>query len=303
MRIFVTGGTGLVGRRLCALLVARGDQVECLTRDPAAAAARLPAGVACCEGDPAVGGPWQERAREADAIINLAGESVGEGLWTRGKVRRIRRSRLASTRNLVDAIAAADHPQVLVSASATGYYGDQGDRALGEAAGPGDGFLARLAVEWENAAREAGSDRVRVVLLRFGAVLDPGGGMLGKLLGPVRAGLGGRLGSGRQYVPWIHAADLARAVLFVLDQPAVEGPVNVVAPDPPTQARFIAALAAAVGRTPGLPAPAFALRLALGRKAEIVLASQRAVPNALRAAGFRFEHADLDEALRDLLRA
>ena len=302
MRIFVTGGTGMVGRRLCALLVARGDQVECLTRDAAAAAARLPAGVACCEGDPAVSGPWQDRVRAADAIINLAGESVGEGLWTRGKVRRLRRSRLAGTRNLVAAIAAADRPQVLVSASATGYYGDQGDRALGEAAGPGDGFLARLAVEWENAAREAECERVRVVLLRFGAVLDPGGGMLAKLLGPVRAGLGGRLGSGRQYVPWIHAGDLARAVLFVLDQPGVAGPVNVVAPDPPTQARFIAALAGAVGRKPGLPAPAFALRLLLGRKAEIVLSSQRAVPNALRAAGFRFEFADLDAALRDLLR-
>lgn len=302
MRIFVTGGTGLVGRRLCALLVARGDQVECLTRDPAAAATRLPAGVIGCDGDPAESGPWQDRVRAADAVINLAGESVGEGLWTRGKIRRIRRSRLAGTRNLVAAIAAADQPQILISASATGYYGDQGDRALGETAGPGDGFLARLAVEWENAAREAECERVRVVLLRFGAVLDPGGGMLAKLLGPVRAGLGGRLGSGRQYVPWIHAGDLARAVLFVLDQPGVAGPVNVVAPDPPTQARFVAALAAAVGRTPGLPAPAFALRLLLGRKAEIVLSSQRAVPNALRAAGFRFEFADLDAALRDLLR-
>ncbi len=301
MRIFVTGGTGLVGRRLVRLLAARGDEVTCLTRS-AAAAARLPAGVTACEGDPALGGPWQERAREAQAVVNLAGESVGEGLWTRGKVRRIRRSRLAGTRNLVAAIAGAEHPVTLVSASAAGYYGDQGDRALGENAGPGEGFLARLAVEWENAAREAECERVRVVLLRIGAVLDPDGGMLPKLAGVVGAGFGGRLGTGRQYLPWIHADDLARAILFVLDQPAVAGPVNAVVPDPPTQAQFVAALARVLGKTARLPAPAFAVRMLLGRKAEIVLSSQRAVPNALRAAGFRFQHAELEPALADLLR-
>jgi uncharacterized protein (TIGR01777 family) len=302
MRIFVTGGTGLVGRRLVRLLAARGDEVTCLTRSAAAAAARLPAGVTACEGDPALGGPWQERAREAQAVVNLAGESVGEGLWTRGKVRRIRRSRLAGTRNLVAAIAGAEHPVTLVSASAAGYYGDQGDRALGENAGPGEGFLARLAVEWENAAREAECERVRVVLLRIGAVLDPDGGMLPKLAGVVGAGFGGRLGTGRQYLPWIHADDLARAILFVLDQPAVAGPVNAVVPDPPTQAQFVAALARVLGKTARLPAPAFAVRMLLGRKAEIVLSSQRAVPNALRAAGFRFQHAELEPALADLLR-
>lgn len=303
MRIFVTGGTGLVGRRVVGLLLARGDEVTCLTRSAATAAARLPEGVVLCEGDPALGGAWQDRVRDAEAVINLAGESVGDGLWTRGKVRRIRRSRLAGTRNLVTAIAGADHPMTFVSASAAGYYGDQGDRALGETAPPGDGFLARLAVEWENAAREAESERVRVVLLRIGAVLDAGGGMLPRLVGPVRAGLGGPLGNGRQYVPWIHAADLARSILFVLDQPGLSGPVNAVVPDPPTQAGFVTTLAHRLGKPARVPAPAFALRLLLGRKAEIVLSSQRAVPNALRAAGFRFEHADLDAALADLLPA
>lgn len=302
MRIFVTGGTGLVGRRLVRLLAERGDEVTCLTRDAAAAAGRLPAGVRACEGDPAVGGSWLEAVRESDAVINLAGESVGDGLWTRGKVRRIRRSRLAGTRNLVAAIAGADHPMTLVSASAAGYYGDQGDRALGEGAGPGEGFLARLAVEWENAAREAGSERVRVALLRIGAVLDPAGGMLPRLARVVGAGFGGRLGSGRQYVPWIHADDLVRAIVFVLDRPYLSGPVNAVVPDPPTQAQFVATLARVLGKPARLPAPAFALRLLLGRKAEIVLASQRAVPNVLRAAGFRFEHAELEPALVDLLR-
>lgn len=301
MRIFVTGGTGLVGRRVVGMLAARGDLVVCLTRDAARAQSRLPAGVTCCEGDPAQGGAWQDEARLADAVINLAGESVGEGLWTRGKVRRIRRSRLAGTRNLVAAVDAADHPLTFISASAAGYYGDQGDRALGESAPPGAGFLARLAVEWENAALGAGNERVRVVLLRIGAVLDPGGGMLPKLLGPLRAGFGGRLGSGRQYVPWIHAGDLARAVLFILDQPGLSGPVNAVAPDPPTQSQFVASLARAVGRPARMPVPAFMLKLLLGRKAEIVLASQRAVPNALRAAGFRFEYGELDAALADLL--
>ncbi len=303
MRIFVTGGTGLVGRRVVGLLAARGDEVTCLTRNPSAAATRLPAGVVACEGDPAVSGPWQDLVRQSDAVINLAGESVGEGLWTRGKLRRIRRSRLAGTRNLVSAIAGADHPVTLVSASAAGYYGDQGDRALAENAPPGDGFLARLAVEWENAAREAERDTVRVVLLRIGAVLDPAGGMLPRLVGPLRSGLGGRLGSGRQYVPWIHAGDLARAVLFILDHPDLEGPVNAVVPDPPRQSEFTAVLARRLGKPAPLAVPAFALRLLLGRKAEIVLSSQRAVPAALRAAGFRFEHGALDAALADLLGA
>lgn len=303
MRIFVTGGTGLVGRRVVGLLAARGDQVTCLTRDAAAAEGKLPPGVEACEGDPAVGGPWQDQVRLADAVINLAGESVGEGLWTRGKLRRIRRSRLAGTRNLVAAIAEAEHPVTLVSASAAGYYGDQGDRALAENAPPGDGFLARLAVEWENAAREAERESVRVVLVRIGAVLDPAGGMLPKLVGPLRTGVGGRLGSGRQYVPWIHAADLARAILFVLDRPDLEGPVNAVVPDPPRQAEFTAILARRLGKSAPFAVPAFALRMLLGRKSEVVLASQRAVPSALRAAGFRFEHGDLDVALADLLGA
>ncbi len=303
MRIFVTGGTGLVGRRVVGQLAARGDQVTCLTRDPDAARAKLPAGVETCAGDPAVGGTWQERVGEVDAVLNLAGESVGEGLWTRGKLRRIRRSRLAGTRNLVTAISQAAQPVTLVSASAAGYYGDQGDRALAENAPPGEGFLARLAVEWENAAREAERESVRVVLLRIGAVLDPAGGMLPKLVGPLRSGFGGRLGSGRQYVPWIHTGDLARAILFVLDHPAIAGPVNAVVPDPPTQAAFTAILARRLGKRASLAVPAFALRMLLGRKSEIVLSSQRAVPSALRAAGFRFEHGDLDAALADLLRA
>jgi uncharacterized protein len=158
-----------------------------------------------------------------------------------------------------------------------------------------------LAVEWENAAREAERDSVRVVLVRIGAVLDPAGGMLPKLLGPLQSGLGGRLGSGRQYVPWIHAGDLARAILFVLDRPDLEGPVNAVVPDPPRQAEFTAILARRLGKSAPLAVPAFVLRMVLGRKAEIVLASQRAVPAALRASGFRFEHGDLDAALADLL--
>ncbi|MBK6733207.1 MAG: TIGR01777 family protein [bacterium] len=293
----------MVGSRVVALLAARGDQVTCLTRNAVTAAARLPAGVEIREGDPAVGGDWQEAVGAADAVINLAGESVGNGLWTRGKLRRIRRSRLAGTRNLVAAISAADHPVTLVSASAAGFYGDQGDRALGESAPPGDGFLARLAVEWENAAREAGNERVRVVLLRIGAVLDSAGGMLPRLVSPVRAGFGGRLGSGRQYVPWIHGADLARAVLFVLDQPAIEGPVNAVAPDPRPGPSSSRPVPRAGQNRPDCRCLAFALRLLLGRKAEIVLASQRAVPNALRAAGFRFEYGELDAALADLVRS
>lgn len=303
MRIFVTGGTGLVGRRVVGLLAARGDQVVCLSRNPVMARQSLPGSVEICEGDPGQGGPWQDQVRLAEAVINLAGEPIGQGLWTRGKIRRIRRSRLAGTRNVVAAVAAADHPVTLISASAVGYYGDQGERALGETAAPGDGMLARLAVEWENAAREAEREGVRVVLLRLGAVLDPAGGMLPKLLAPLRAGFGGRLGSGRQYVAWIHGDDLARAIAFILDHPDLTGPVNAVVPDPPTQAQFTAALARRLGKPARLPVPAFVLRLLLGRKAEIVLSSQRAVPSVLRAGGFRFEYGELESALADLLGA
>jgi uncharacterized protein (TIGR01777 family) len=301
MRVFVTGGTGLVGRHLIRQLGERGDTVVCVSRDPARARGALPAGVEVVGADPVLPGAWQDRLASCDAVVNLAGESIGEGWWTAAKKRRIRRSRLATTGNVAKAVAEADHPLVLVSASAVGYYGDGGEHALGEDAQPGGDFLARLAVEWENTARKAEREGTRVVLLRIGVVLAREGGALPAMLGPFRFGLGGPLGSGRQYFSWIHLADLVGAILFALDTPDLAGPVNAVVPNPPTQKTFAAALGRALGRPAVLPAPVFALQLLLGEKADMLIKGQRALPNALRAHGFKFRWPELDTALADLI--
>lgn len=301
MRVFVTGGTGLVGRRLIGSLVARGDEVVCVTRDPARAAADLPPAVELAGADPTMAGSWQDRLVSCDAVVNLAGESVGEGRWTAGRKRRIRRSRLATTGHVATAVMGAGRPLTLVSASAVGYYGNGGEQALGEDAQPGQDFLARLAVEWENTAREAEREGARVVLLRIGVVLATDGGALPAMLRPFRLGLGGPLGSGHQYFPWIHLDDLVGAILFALDTPGLAGPVNAAVPNPPTQAEFARTLGRALGKPAILPAPAFALKLLLGEKADIILNGQRAIPNALRARGFKFTYTELDKAFADLI--
>ncbi|MFH1843785.1 MAG: TIGR01777 family oxidoreductase [bacterium] len=302
MKVLLTGGTGLIGRHLVPQLVERGDRVVCLTRHETRARSLLPVGVEILETDAAQTGPWQDVVSGCDAVINLAGESIAAGNWSDRRKQRIRRSRLDITRNLVDALDRQDGPVVLLSASATGYYGDCGDTALGESNEPGLDFLARLAREWEATALTAESSTTRVVLLRIGIVLARDGGALPLLRRPFRFGLGGAIGSGRQYFPWIHIDDLVRVFLFALHENDLSGPVNAVAPDPPTQRAFARALGRAVHRPSLLPLPAFFLRLLLGEKGEMLLASQRAVPKALRARRFRFTYDNLDDALADLVR-
>ncbi|MFH2052778.1 MAG: TIGR01777 family oxidoreductase [bacterium] len=301
MRVFLTGGTGLIGRQLIPLLMQRGATVLCLSRDPASARAVLPAGVEIVGGDPNLPGVWQDRAALCDAVVNLAGESVGSGRWTSGRRMRLRRSRLATTAHVAEAVAQASQPVVLVNASAVGYYGDARDRALGEDAQPGQDFLARLAVEWEHSALQAERDGVRVALLRIGVVLAPDGGALDRMIPLFRLGLGGPLGSGRQYFPWIHIRDLVEAILFIIDEPRIEGPVNAVVPSPPRQKEFARALGRALGKPAVLPAPAIALRLLLGRQADLLLFGQRALPNVLKTHGFRFRFPELEAALADVL--
>lgn len=303
MRILVTGGTGLVGRALVPQLLNRNDEVLCVTRDPARAGEVLPPQVELIGADPTLPGVWQDRLLTCDAIVNLAGESVAGGRWTAHRKRTIRRSRLAVTGNIASALTTGDGPRVLVSASAVGYYGSQGTQALSEDHQPGQDFLARLAVEWEHAATRTAREDLRVVLLRLGVVLAPRGGALDRMLPLFRLGLGGPLGSGRQYFPWIHRQDVVRIILFALDNPTVEGPVNAVVPTPPQQGEFAAALGRAVGKPAWLPTPAFALRLVLGEQAGMVLASQRAVPYALKSSGFRFTFGELDKALDNLLQS
>jgi len=301
MRVFFTGGTGLVGQAVTPLLLDRGDEVLCLTRDPARARKVLPQGAEFLGGDPTMPGVWQDRLATCDGVVNLAGASVADGLWTKQKKQRIRRSRLATTENIVSALADCDEQVVLVSASAVGYYGDRGEAALAESNEPGRGFLARLALEWEHTARKAERDNVRVARIRIGVVLSAQGGALVKMLPAYRLGFGGPLAGGNQYFPWVHILDLARLIIFVLDQDDIQGPVNAAVPDPPQQKEFAAALGSALGKPAFMPVPRFVLGSLMGEMADVLLASQRVVPNVLKAAGFKFKFGELDDALEDLI--
>ena len=301
IRVFVTGGTGLVGRVVIPMLLDRGDEVLCLTRDPARARGVLPSGTEILGGDPTMPGDWQDRLGTCEGVINLAGSPVAEGLWTNQRKQSIRRSRLSTTGNVVAALAACDQPMVLASASAVGYYGNRGEEALGEGSEPGSGFLARLAVEWEHTAQKAEREKVRVALIRVGVVLSAEGGALARMLPAFRLGLGGPLGGGKQYFPWIHIRDLARLLIFVMDNGDIRGPVNAVVPDPPRQKEFAGALGRVLGKSAFIPLPGFALYCAMGELSGVLLASQRVVPNVLKAAGFKFEFDELEKALDDLI--
>jgi uncharacterized protein len=296
VKIAVTGATGFIGRSLCAELARRGDQVVALTRDPVRARAALP-GVEAIE--------WSGRESRAlpavDALVNLAGEPIA-GRWNAEKKRRFRESRVDNTRRLVEEVRAMEpRPSVLVSASAVGYYGDRGEESLTEASGPGNSFLAELCHDWEAEAQRAGEFGVRVVCPRFGVVLDRDGGALQSMLTPFRLGLGGPLGSGRQWFPWIHRADVIGLLLLALDSPAAGGALNVVAPEAVRNRDFTHTLGAVLHRPTLLPVPAFALRLLLGEFAGELLSSQRVVPEQAQALGYSFRFPGLEAALRDIL--
>ncbi len=285
MRILVTGATGLLGRTLvdsCG-----GQEVWRLTRRPV--------GGRDVGWDPASGRLDPTRLEGFDHIVHLAGESIGDGRWTRAKKARIYDSRVRGTELLAAAISGLEAPpRSLVAASAVGYYGSQGDTPLTEAAPAGDDFLARLCQAWEAAARPAAAGGVRVVHLRLGVVLARQGGALAKMLRPFRMGLGGRMGDGRQFMAWIGLEDAARIIHYAMDTDALSGPVNAVAPEAVTNLVFTRELAKALGRPAVLPLPAALARLALGEMADhLLLSSTRACPERLLEGGFRFEHPTL----------
>ncbi|MBU1274243.1 MAG: TIGR01777 family oxidoreductase [Proteobacteria bacterium] len=300
MKVLVTGGSGFVGTTLCARLLAAGHAVTVLTRS-GKGAGRLPAGVEACVGDPTAPGPWQEVAAEHDAFVNLAGAGIFSR-WSSEYKALIRASRLDTTRNLVDALARrkAEEPAVLVSASAVGYYGPRGGEELSEDSPPGEDFLAQVCREWEAEAQAAARLGARVVCARFGIVLGGGGGALGQMLPLFRLGLGGPLGSGKQWFSWIHQADLVTALLFCLEH-EMSGAANCCAPAPVTNRQFTRTLGRVLGRPAFLPAPGFAVRLAMGEMGSVVLTGQRVIPQALMRAGFSFQFPELEGALRDLL--
>lgn len=296
MRVFLTGATGLIGRALAAGLLADGHQVVALSRRAAPA---LPAGAEPVSGDPAVPGAWQEALAGCDACVNLAGEPVAGGRWSAARKERIRQSRVEAARN-VAAVIAERGPTVLVQGSAVGFYGSRGDEELTEASAAGSGFLADVCQEWEAAARPA-ARRARLTLLRTGIVLAREGGALPQMALPFKLFAGGPIGDGAFWQPWIHLDDEVALLRWALGEPRVEGPLNATAPAPLRNRDLARAIGVALGRPSFLPTPALAVRLAVGEMAEVVTASQRVLPRKAEALGFRFQHADVREALRGLL--
>lgn len=298
MRSIITGATGTIGRQLVETL--DGD-ITVLSRDPKQAARSVRA---------ARFSAWDGRSAlepalfdGVDAVFHLAGEPVAEGRWSAEKKRRIEDSRVLGTRAIVAAMGKATRrPRAFVSASAVGFYGSRGDERLSEESGPGQGFLAEVCSAWEDEARVAERALgVRTTLLRIGIVLSREGGALTKMLPLFKAGLAGKLGSGEQWMPWIHGDDVVGLLLHAARSEAVRGPLNAVAPEAVTNAVFTRELARTLGRPAFLPAPAAALRIAMGEMADVVLASQRVEPRAALASGFRFSHPSLAGALADLL--
>ena len=297
VQIALSGASGLVGTALIPMLAAKGHTVRRLVRgEPRQSEGEI-------GWDPAGGRLHPSDLEQIDAIIHLAGESIASGRWTEEKRKRIRDSRVDSTRLLAETLARTDRgPKILLCASAVGYYGDRGNELLTEDAAPGQGFLADTCRQWEGAAEPARKTGIRVANLRFGVVLSPHGGALRQMLPLFRFGLGGRLGSGHQYWSWIGIDDCVAAIHHLLTRDDLAGPVNMTAPDPVTNRQFTAILAKVLRRPALLPAPTAALRLALGAMAdELLLASARAVPDRLLKSGYEFRHADLELALRHLL--
>jgi uncharacterized protein len=301
MRVAVTGATGMIGARLVRALGARGDEVTALSRDAARARATL--GVAAeTWADPKAEQPPLDALRGRDGVVHLLGEVIAQR-WTDEVKREIRESRVLSTRNLVDALGELDRgecPRVLVSGSGAGWYGHRGDERLDESAPePGDDFLAQLSADWEAEARRAEALGVRVVLNRTGVVLSESGGVLEKMLPFFKAGIGGPVAGGRQYVPWVHVDDVVGATIFALEHDEASGPVNVTAPEPVTNKELSKALGRVLRRPAFAPVPALAVKTLYGEMADIVITGQRAVPGQLTELGYVFEQPELEPALRD----
>ncbi|MCE2543527.1 MAG: TIGR01777 family oxidoreductase [Acidobacteria bacterium] len=296
MNVLVSGSSGLIGSALVPALSADGHAVRRLRRAPGA-------GADATSWNPDDGTFAAGALDGLDAVVHLAGENIAGGRWTASRKSRIRDSRVEGTRRLCAALAALETPpRVLVAASAIGFYGDRGDALLDESAAPGIGFLPEVSRSWEAAAAAAREAGIRVVHLRIGIVLSPAGGALGQMLLPFKLGVGGVLGSGEQYMSWIALDDLVGIVRHALADESLSGPVNAVAPRAVTNREFTRTLGQVLRRPTILPAPAFALRIALGEMADaLLLASTRVDPAALRGGSFEFLHPELDGALRQVL--
>ncbi|MEA2304323.1 MAG: uncharacterized protein QOH43_1603 [Solirubrobacteraceae bacterium] len=298
MNVTLTGATGLIGSRLVEALKARGDRVTVLSRSPEKARAAL--GVEAIAWDPMAGPAPRDALDGRDAVVHLAGEPVAQR-WTAATKQAIQRSREVGTRNLVAGLLEAEpRPAALVASSAVGYYGPHGDEVIEESTPPGDDFLARVCVSWEAEAAKAAPLGVRVVHIRTGVVLDRSGGALKTMLPPFKAGVGGPVAGGEQYLPWIHVDDIVGLYLAALDGDW-SGAYNGSAPEPVTNKAFSKALGRALHRPAFAPVPGLAVKLLFGEMSEIVTEGQRAVPIRPLQEGYAYRHPDLDEALADAL--
>jgi hypothetical protein len=301
MRVLITGATGFIGRALVPILRREGHQLIALVRSVEGARSLLGAeveAVALSAGAPAL----REALERSDAVVNLAGEAIMGGRWTEARRRVLVESRVHLTKQLVGAIAeASPRPKTLISGSAVGYYGDRGSEVLQEWSPGGTDFLAQLCKDWEAAARLAEDSGLRVMTLRTGVVLGRDGGALAQLLPPFRLGVGGPVGSGRQYMPWIHLHDLVRVIATALNDNRYEGPVNGAAPEQATSCEFARALGRALHRPATLPVPALALKVFFGEAAGVLLGSQRVEPRRLRDLGFAYRFPMLDQAVADIV--
>ncbi len=292
MRVAVTGATGMIGGHVVAALLARGDEVVPISRGTTPVH-----GVTPVRWDPATEAFPRAATDGVDAVVNLAGASVASGRWTDARKRLIRDSRVITTGRIADALAAGSGPRVLVSGSASGYYGSRGDEVLDEQSAPGHDFLCDVAAQWEAAAQRAEAGGVRVVLSRTGMVFAANGGVIPRLAKMARAGGVGPIAGGRQWVPWVAIHDVVGIILRALGDDAWTGPVNVTAPEPMRQRDVATALGRAVHRPARVPAPGFVLRVFMGEMAVLVLDSQRCVPRAASSLGYSWGHGDIGTAL------
>lgn len=293
MKIFVTGGTGFVGRRLCQALINEGHKLYILTRSKTGKADSDE--VTYLEGNPSIAGDWQNYIKDCDAIVNLVGETIGQR-WNEEVKKRIRESRVTATKNIVSAIPENSNI-TLISTSAVGYYGFHEDEEIDETFHPGTDFLANIAKDWEAEALKAKTKNVRVVITRFGIVLGENGGMLEKLIPIFKSFLGGPIGTGNQWFSWIYIDDLVKAYLFLLNSKDLEGPFNITSPNPVRNKDFTKALAKALNVFAIFPIPPFAIKLAMGDFAEYSIKGQRVIPKRLLDLGFKFNYADIYSAL------
>lgn len=300
MKILVTGATGFIGRQVLLHLRDRGHAIVVLTRDPEKAPVRLPIACPIYSWPGADQPPPREALQGVDAVVHLAGENIIHR-WTSARKKEIIRSRLESTRRLVAAMQELGHsPKIFVCASAVGFYGDRGDDSLDENAGAGTGFLADLCRQWEQMARQAETFGIRVVPLRIGVVFGRDGGALRPMLPPFRMGLGGKVGSGKQWLSWIHVRDLAGLVLHAIENSSVKGPLNAVSPNPVTNAELSRTLGKVLNRPVLFTIPGFVLKLVMGEAAEVILSSQKVIPQKAAHFGYPFIFPELEDALREV---